>query len=79
MHGIHRHRVSLGGDVYLILTGSSPAHYQKKKIMTQDGISATDSGVAFCACKGIRRCLKCDVLMGKDVLEANEPKVNIKE
>uniref|UniRef100_A0AAQ4RKL9 Fe2OG dioxygenase domain-containing protein n=1 Tax=Gasterosteus aculeatus aculeatus TaxID=481459 RepID=A0AAQ4RKL9_GASAC len=44
MHGIHRHRVSLGGDVYLILTG-------------------------------IRRCLKCDVLMGKDVLEANEPKI----
>ncbi|KAF3840652.1 hypothetical protein F7725_006514 [Dissostichus mawsoni] len=33
-----------------------------------------DEGSASCACKGIRRCLKCENVKGKEQLEANEPK-----
>ncbi|XP_054481223.1 alpha-ketoglutarate-dependent dioxygenase alkB homolog 4 [Anoplopoma fimbria] len=43
--------------------------------MTQDVMMAADSGVTNCACKGIRRCLKCEHVKGKEHLEANEPKI----
>ncbi|XP_033986467.1 alpha-ketoglutarate-dependent dioxygenase alkB homolog 4 isoform X3 [Trematomus bernacchii] len=33
-----------------------------------------DDGSASCACKGIRRCLKCENVKGKEQLETNEPK-----
>ncbi|XP_010776059.1 alpha-ketoglutarate-dependent dioxygenase alkB homolog 4 isoform X1 [Notothenia coriiceps] len=33
-----------------------------------------DDGSAICACKGIRRCLKCEHVRGKEQLEANEAK-----
>ncbi|KAK1882573.1 Alpha-ketoglutarate-dependent dioxygenase alkB like 4 [Dissostichus eleginoides] len=33
-----------------------------------------DEGSASCACKGIRRCLKCENVKGKEQLKANEPK-----
>ncbi|XP_059208279.1 alpha-ketoglutarate-dependent dioxygenase alkB homolog 4 [Centropristis striata] len=32
-------------------------------------------GDLSCACKGIRRCLKCEKLKGKGQLESNEPKI----
>ncbi|XP_031164019.2 alpha-ketoglutarate-dependent dioxygenase alkB homolog 4 [Sander lucioperca] len=35
----------------------------------------SSDGVTSCACKGIRRCLKCEKLRGKAQLEANEPKI----
>ncbi|XP_068572540.1 alpha-ketoglutarate-dependent dioxygenase alkB homolog 4 [Cebidichthys violaceus] len=43
--------------------------------MTQDVMMATDSSVTSCACKGIRRCLQCDILKGEGQLEANESTV----
>ncbi|XP_074467432.1 alpha-ketoglutarate-dependent dioxygenase alkB homolog 4 [Sebastes fasciatus] len=46
-------------------------------MMIQDGMMAPDSTdlVTSCACKGIRRCLKCEISKGKEELEANEPKI----
>ncbi|XP_042354621.1 alpha-ketoglutarate-dependent dioxygenase alkB homolog 4 [Plectropomus leopardus] len=35
----------------------------------------SSGGVASCACKGIRRCLRCEQAKGKAQLEANQPQV----
>ncbi|XP_034073493.1 alpha-ketoglutarate-dependent dioxygenase alkB homolog 4 isoform X2 [Gymnodraco acuticeps] len=53
-------------STYILTVGEEDAQPWKKNMQ--------DDGSASCACKGIRRCLKCENAKGTEQLEANEAK-----